>query len=63
MDKGNRLIDKELDIERFIKAQKKLRIIIRTLFTKVERILISNNKEFVLTMSSDANISNPYNGS
>ena len=63
MDKGNRLIDKELDIERFIKAQKKLRIIIRTLFTKVERILISNNKEFVLTMSSDADISNPYNGS
>ena len=30
-----------------------LRIMLNTLFTKAERILIKNNKEFVLTLSSD----------
>ena len=52
--KGLRRIDKELDIDKFLQNQIKTKIAIKSLFSKVERFLIRNNKRFVIgTDSSD----------
>ena len=42
-------IERELEIDRFLKAQIKIRVAIQALFSKAERFLIRNNKEFLLT--------------
>ena len=51
---------KELEVDRFIKTQKQVRVIVSTLFSKVERFLIRNNRAFVLNSSccEDSNSSN-----
>ena len=57
-EKGLRRIDKELEIDNFLKQQIKLKVAISALFSKVERFLIKNNKRFVIqTDSSDADSS------
>ena len=57
-EKGLRRIDKELEIDNFLKQQIKLKVAISALFSKVERFLIRNNKKFVLkTDSSDSDSS------
>ena len=45
-------IEKELDIVRFVKQQKYLKVILSLLFTKQERYLMSKNKR--LTVSHEA---------
>ena len=42
-------IEHELEIDRFLKSQIKMRIALQALFTKAERFLINNNKAFVIT--------------
>ena len=42
-------IKRELEIDRFLKAQVKMRVVIKALFSKAERFLIRNNKKFLLT--------------
>ena len=39
---------KELEVDRFIRTQKKVRVALNVLFTKLERLLIRNQKCFVL---------------
>ena len=48
IQKAEGRISKELDVINFIKAQKYLKIIMRTLFTKFERHLISHNRDLIL---------------
>ena len=50
--KGLRWIDKELDIEKFLQSQIKMKVAIKSLFSKVERFLIRNNKRFVIGADS-----------
>ena len=53
-EKGLSRIDKELEIDKFLKNQIKMKVAIKSLFSKVERFLIRNNKRFVIgTDSSD----------
>ena len=53
-EKGLSRIDKELEINKFLKNQIKMKVAIKSLFSKVERFLIRNNKRFVIgTDSSD----------
>ena len=53
-EKGLRRIDKELEIDQFLKQQIKMKIVMKALFSKIERFLIRNNKKFVIqTDSSD----------
>ena len=46
---GTKRIEHELEIDRFMKSQIKMRIAMKVLFTKAERFLINNNKAFVIT--------------
>ena len=41
-------LEKELDIVNFIKKQIKVNVILDTIFTKLERILVRKNKRFDL---------------
>ena len=43
---------KELEVDEFIKVQKKLRVTLKTIFTRPERLLLSNQRCFVLQSSS-----------
>ena len=53
-EKGLKRIDKELEIDQFLKQQIKMKIAMKALFSKIERFLIRNNKKFVIqTDSSD----------
>ena len=47
-EKGLSRIDKELEIDKFLQNQIKMKIAIQSLFSKVERFLIRNNKRFVI---------------
>ena len=57
------MIAKELEIDYIIRQQIKFKVMLKTLFTKLERYLISNNKAFVLrkerekSSSSEGNLS------
>ena len=57
MDKGISRVEKELEIDRFLKSQIKIKVALKVLFSKVERFLIKNNRKFVICSdeSSDAN--------
>ena len=53
-EKGLSRIDKELEIDKFLQNQIKMKVAINSLFSKVERFLIRNNRRFVIgTDSSD----------
>ena len=52
--KGKRHIGKELDITNFLTMQKSMRVVIKTLFSELERNLIRNNQLFVLNSSSSS---------
>ena len=43
----------ELDIVRFIKSQKQVRLALKTIFTRLEYILLLNQKVFVINHDSD----------
>ena len=45
---------KELELDEFIKLQKNLRVTLRTLFTKLERFMLVNQRCFVIYSSSDS---------
>ena len=45
---GLKRIDKELEIDKFLKSQIKLRIVMKALFSKIEMFLIRNNRRFVI---------------
>ena len=45
---GIRRVNKELEVEHFLRQMKIVRIALRTLFTKTEMFLLRNNKSFVL---------------
>ena len=48
-NKGLDRANKELDVERFIKKQMQVSIILKTIFTKAERFLVKNQRNFVLS--------------
>ena len=54
IEKGNKEIERELDIANFLKHQKYLRILMSILFTKTEQYLIRKNKRFVISTSKKA---------
>ena len=41
-------IERELEIDRFMRTQIQTRIVIKALFSRLERYLIRNNRRFVL---------------
>ena len=41
-------IEEQLEIDKFLKGQIKMRILLRTLFTKAEQLLIKNNRDFFI---------------
>ena len=49
MDKVNN----ELEVDQFIRAMKQMRIMLKALFTKTERFLISNNRRFLVGKKID----------
>ena len=54
INEGINRIGKELEIDRFLKNQIKMKIALKVLFTKVEMFLIRNNRKFVIeTEESD----------
>ena len=53
MEKGHSRIRKLLEVDTFIKSQVKLKVAIETLFTRAERLLIRNNRHFVIMSQSD----------
>ncbi len=46
------LASKELEVDQFIRSQMQLKLALKLLFTKVERVLLRNNKIIVLNSSS-----------
>ena len=48
IDRGVERINRELEVDQFLKSQIKMRIMMKALFSKAERYLIRNNKKFVL---------------
>ena len=52
---GLRRVDCELEIDRFLKLQISMRIVLKALFSKAERYLIRNNKSFVITQDESDN--------
>ena len=59
---GMKRIEHELEIDRFLKSQIKMRIALKVLFTKTERFLINNHKAFVIT-SEDSDGLKPFRNS
>ena len=41
-------INKELEVDHFIKTMMQIRIMLKTLFTKTELFLIKNNRRFIV---------------
>ena len=50
-------IYKELEVDRFLKTMKVLRIALKTLFTKTEQFLLYRNKTFILQSESESDLS------
>ena len=48
-------VNRELEIDRFLKTQMKIRIIMKVMFTKIERFLISKNRRFVIDSEESEN--------
>ena len=57
MEKGIKRLDKELEIDRFLKGQIKLKIALKALFTRTERFLIKNNRKFLLGSTKGGTVS------
>ena len=54
IQKGLNLINKELEVDRFLKGQIKMKIAIKALFSKAEQFLIRKNKRFVIYVSKQS---------
>ena len=52
LEKGLGRMHLELEVDHFIRTQMQVRIALKTLFTKLERFLLRNQKVFVLNSSS-----------
>ena len=52
INRGINRIQKELEIDRFLKTQMRIKIAMRRLFSKVEQYLIRNNRCFVITSTA-----------
>ena len=48
IDIGLKRVERELEITEFLKWQMKVKIALRTLFSKAEWFLVQNNSKFVL---------------
>ena len=48
MNEGLALAMRELEIDKFVKAQMKIKVAMKVIFTKLERFLLKNNRVFVL---------------
>ena len=54
IQKGLNLINKELEVDKFLKGQIKMKIAIKALFSKAEQFLIRKNKRFVIYVSKQS---------
>ena len=54
MEKGLNSINRELEIDHFLKKMKVINVALKTLFTRAERFLLQNNKTFILHTESDS---------
>ena len=54
MQKGLGQVEKELELDEFIRLQKKVRITLKTMFTRLERFMLDNQRCFVIYSSSDS---------
>ena len=45
-------VNKELEVDRFIRTMKHVQIMLKALFTKTERFLIANNRRFLVSHRS-----------
>ena len=52
ISKGMESVNKELEVDRFIRTMIQVRIMFRTIFTKTERFLIRHNRRFLIDKES-----------
>ena len=52
ISKGIQKVNKELEVDRFLRTMIQVRILFRVLFTKTERYLMSHNRRFVIDKDS-----------
>ena len=57
-NRGWKRIEKELDIEEYVKTQMRAKIVMKALLTPVERFLIRNNRNFIVNSASSDTGSN-----
>ena len=55
IEKSMQIVEKELEVDHFIKTMMQIRIMLKTLFTKTELFLINNNRRFVVHSESSNN--------
>ena len=51
-------INKELEVDHFIKTMMQIRVMLKTLFTKTELFLMKNNRKFIVQSDSTENEKN-----
>ena len=54
MKEGLARASKELELDEFIRLQKKLRVMLKTMYTRLERFMLTNQRCFVIYSSSDS---------
>ena len=54
MNEGLARASEELELDEFIRLQKKLRVMLKTMFTRLERFMLVNQRCFVICSSSDS---------
>jgi len=57
-NKGWKRIEKELDIEEYVKTQMRAKIVMKALLTPVEHFLVRNNRKFIVNSASSDTGSN-----
>ena len=59
ISKGIEKVNKELEVDRFLRTMIQVRILFRALFTKTERYLMSNNRRFLIDTDSSRHKKTP----
>ena len=52
LSRGGSIVDKELEVDHFLRSMRMLRIALKTLFSRTEMFLIRNNRAFTLNSES-----------
>ena len=59
ISKGIAKVNRELEVDRFLRTMIQVRILFKVLFTKTERFLMSHNRRFMIDTDSPGHKKNP----